>query len=306
MDDHDLMLLRAFRADDASVPNGLATRIEGELWEAIRREEQAAQRARRRLGRRRTGPLLRPAITFAAVACLLLVVMVSSGTGGMQGLSSSTSSAPVEAAASPIAAAASSLFGAVTTSTRTNHLGVTSGPLLVAGPQHDVATGALDAQTIRFVDAAPRDAESLTTSIHSSLAVSGVADPAGHAAFLTAMRWVVATDVPVDLRAAMFRTLAQVRGMETATTGIDMLGRSGVVIGHLDATTGIREQFLLDTDSARLFEHRAYTTLELDPACPPGTLIAHDLYAGDGHPIVADDAPWAAWPSVYPACSPAL
>ncbi len=150
----------------------------------------------------------------------------------------------------------------------------------------------------------PRDPEVLLQAVRASIAASGVRDPGDALAFHVAMRWVADPAVPLDLRAAMLRSIQGIEGVDGALVGQDVLGRNGIVIGQLDQSTGIRSQYVLDPADGSLFETRAFMTAYLDPACPPGTVTSHAVFDDAGDQVDPSEAQWVAWPQVVEACAP--
>jgi hypothetical protein len=118
------------------------------------------------------------------------------------------------------------------------------------------------------------------------------------------MQWIVAQQVPADLRAAMLRSLDDMNGIDGALMGVDLLGRQGVVLSHLDIPSGLREQYVLAQDGGRLLERRSFTTSSVDPACPPGTFTEYSLYDDLGRAVSPANAPVLDWPQVVTACAP--
>lgn len=311
--DDDLQLLRAFRADEAEPPIGLQARIEEQLWQAILAEE--AQRA----GSARTGAharrrwfqgLLRPAVAAGAAATIAAVVAFSSDGGvGVQ-----AGPTAVARQAGVLDSTATALFGDSVARTTTG--GPISGAIdLSSRDEHDVAllrgprvtsSGELDADTAAVVRETTRDSIQLQARLRAIASEAAGGDRTDRVAFDIAMQWVTAPEVPVDLRAAMLRSLDGMAGLDAALVGADVLGRQGVVLGHLDAATGVRTQYVLDPEGATLLERRAFTVGYVDPACPPGTFTQHELYDEDGEAVLPAEAPWLDWPIVVDACEPAL
>ncbi len=307
MDDRDLQLLRQFRADEAEPPAGLQARIEERLWQAIIDEE--ATKAGR--GRRASRPgffqrMLRPLVAAGAAGALALGVAIASDGGA--GQASLGQSAVTQAGSGVLDATASALFGGSAASAATpiaGRIDLTDGDeRLVAGPQHDDSGERLNEDYDEVVVALPRDPAELRDAIRMSIADAGYADPGDALAFQVAMRWVTDPAVPVDLRAAMLRSVEGIQGVDDALMGTDVLGRSGVVIGQLDAASGVRSQYLLDPDDGSLLEARSFMTAYLDPGCPPGTVTGHALFDEDGQPVDPTSTQWVAWPEVVEACAP--
>jgi hypothetical protein len=293
--DHDLELLRSFRREDTEPPEGLQERIEERLWQSILAEEAGNAPARPRGVRRWYHDLLRPAVAAGAAASIAIGVAIA-GDGGGAGLASCAS----VSRAGVLDSTAVALFG--------DSAATTSAPISGA---IDVSEGADDDEIAKGPSAssdvarsAPRDPEQLYERLHASAEAVAGTQQADRAAFHIAMQWIGAPQVPGDLRAAMLRSLERLPGIEGALVGVDRLGRTGVVLGHLDPATGLRSQYLLDPDGGRLLESRTLTTVHVDPACPPGTYTGHDLYDTQGRPVQPADAPWLDWPLVVAACSP--
>ncbi|MCW2924973.1 MAG: hypothetical protein JWM98_2377 [Thermoleophilia bacterium] len=312
MDDRDLELLRTFRADEAVEPPGLAARVEEDLWQLVLAEE--ASRARRPAAgagqRRWRGSLLRPLAAAGAAAVLAGVVAVASD-GGSSGNANVVGGPAREASAGLLDGAASRLFGRDGGST-TATTGIPSGKIdvtepdagdaaLVDGPALD--DGSLDASSRDLVDELPRDPTTLLATVRAAATAVDGSDPADRAAFAAAMRWVVQPAVPTDLRAAMLRSVAGMAGLDAATTGVDVLGRTGLVVSHFDSLTGLREQWVLDPERGTLLERRAFTTTYADPTtCPPGTFTEHVVLDDDGHRVDPEAVPYLDWPEVLGAC----
>jgi hypothetical protein len=309
VDDRDLELLRAFRLDEAEPPPGLQERIEERLWQSILAEEaqSAAPRSRRRPW---YADLLRPAVAAGAAATIAIGVAVGGGTDGSAGIGSGSSVSEAGVLDSTPAAlfggsnatstSATPIAGAIDVSDSSQ-----TDSTLMRGPVLD-ESGQLDDATLEVVSEIPRDPQQLQPRLLRGASQLAGAEQAERATFHIAMRWVTSPQVPGDLRAAMLRSLDGLQGVDPAIAGVDLLGRSGIVLGHLDQTTGLRSQYLLDPSGGMLLERRTITTGYLDPACPPGTYTSHELYSSDGQPITQGDAPWIDWPIVIAACDPAL
>ncbi len=307
MDDPDLQLLRTFRADEAEPPVGMQERIEERLWQAIMVEEssRASGRSSQRPGWFQR--LLRPLVAAGAAATLALGVAIASDGGS--GTGRLGQGAVQQAGAGVLDATANSLFGGSTT-TPTPIMGridLTDGDeRLVDGPQHDSSGSALEEGHADLARDLSRDPDELLRAVRSSIASSGVRDPNDAVAFHVAMRWVADPAVPVDLRAAMLRSVEGIDGIDDALVGTDVLGRSGIIIGQLDRASGIRSQYVLDPADGSLFEVRAFMTAYLDPACPPGTVTLHAAYDDAGERVDPNAAQWVAWPQVVEACAPTV
>jgi hypothetical protein len=305
VDDPDLQLLRSFRADEAEPPPGMQARIEERLWQAIMVEESVRGTGRVAARPGRLQRLLRPLVAAGAAATLALGVAIASdggsGTGGL-------GQASVQQAGTGVLdATASSLFGgsAAAPTRIAGRIDLTDGDArLLDGPQHD--GDELDSGHAELARDLSRDPDELLQAVRSSIASSGVRDPSDMVAFHVAMRWVADPAVPVDLRAAMLRSVEGIDGIDDALVGTDVLGRNGIVIGQLDRASGIRSQYVLDPADGSLFEVRAFMTTYLDPACPPGTVTLHAAYDDAGKRVDPAAAQWVAWPQVVEACAPTV
>ena len=305
MDDRDLQLLRAFRSDEAEPPEGLQARIEERLWQAILAEESA----RSTRDRRRSAPwwarLTRPIVAAGAVGALALGVAVASdGGAGSSGIGQGSVQ---QAGAGILDSTASRLFGGATASTNATQiqgrLDLRSGDARVFdGPAHE--GDELDEASAELARNMTRDPDELLETVRQSVVEEGITDSGDSVAFHVAMHWVVDPAVPVDLRAAMLRSIEDVDGIDEALAGTDALGRTGVVIGQLDRASGVRSQYVLDPADGSLLEVRAFTTAYLDPGCPPGTVTLHEAYDQDGRPVDRTAAQWVDWPQVVEACAP--
>ncbi len=307
MDDPDLQLLRSFRLDEAEPPAGMQERIEERLWQSILDEE--AQRAGRRAPRREgwLSGLLRPAL--AGSMALVLAIGVAVVSDGGNGGSTIAGAGVTEAGTGGVLdRTASTLFGSEGTAARGPVVGTIdltdddSDDALVDGPQHDSFTAQLQDRSMDLVEALPRDPERLRGVVRDALDDAGYDDPSDAYAFRVAMRWIVDPSVPVDLRSAMLRSLAGLSGIDEARTGVDVLGRGGIVLGHLDQLTGVRTQVVLHAADGTLREVRSFTTTYVDPACEPGTFVEHDVYEEDGSWVDPASRPWVDWPLVVEAC----
>lgn len=316
MDEPELALLRTWGADLTEPPAHLEGRIKDELWQAILAEEAAAagRGARRRSPRRWFDGLLRPAVAAGTAAVLAVGVAISSGGGdGSQRLAQPRGGGVVQAGSGLLDTAATSLFGDATSSTAPRAMQRGRIDLrtfdhdtehLLTGPALDERSGEVSEQSWEFMQSLTRDPDRLRGAMRSAAAELASEDASDRIAFHLTMRWVVSPHAPTDLRAAMVRSLDGLRGLDNVTTAVDLLGRSGLLIGHLDPQTGLREQYLLRSSDATLIARQSFTTAQLDPACPVGTVVDHALYDDAGRPIDPDDAPWLAWPQVISACAP--
>ncbi|CAM05571.1 hypothetical protein A8924_6748 [Saccharopolyspora erythraea NRRL 2338] len=77
--------------------------------------------------------------------------------------------------------------------------------------------------------------------------------------------------VPADLRAALYRALAMVPGVEITEQGVDLDGRQGVAIGI--ANDDQRYEMIIDPATGEYIGYRAVAT-EQNPDYEPGTVLA--------------------------------
>lgn len=298
MADADLELLRRFRAADAIPPHGLLERLQEDLWQAVLEEEQRLRAPRRR---RWFGGLMRPAIATAAAGAVAVVMAVGSDGGPAERVLTPTD-ASVQAGV--LDGAATTLFGAS-----------------IAAPPDAPFTGGIevrgsDAHAARLLAGSPadapgdevvrltRDPDELRELLRAAAIELNGSDPGDRIAFHLGLRWVTDPRAGSDLRAAMLRSLDGLRGIDPFVTGSDVLGRQGVVIGHLDEHSGLRSQYVLAPDGGVLLERRSFTTVYVEPACPPGTFTDHALF-DRGEQVLPSQLPWVAWPQVVAACAPA-
>jgi hypothetical protein len=304
VDDPDLHALRSFRIDEATPPANLQASIEERLWQAILAEEASASSTKHALRRSWSARFLRPVVAIGAAAVLAMAVAVASDGGS--GTSSGVSGGVTKASTGLLDATASSLFGGSATASSSSPRPAVGGTIDLRTPDDAdrVLAEGPDRVSSDEVREISRDPAELLASLRRSAADAAGADPSDRVAFRLAMQWVVAQSAPTDLRAAVLRSMDGMQGIDGALVGVDILGRQGIVLSHLDATSGVREQFVLTANGARLLEQRAFTTGYIDPACPPGTFTEYALYGDDGAPVSPADAPWLDWPLVVPACAP--
>jgi hypothetical protein len=305
VDDPDLAALRAFRIDEIEPPAGMQARIEERLWTSIMAEESAG--ARRSIsGARRSwlSSMLRPAVAIGAALSLAIgVAVVSDGGTGSAGIGQSN----VRTASTGLFdSTATRLFGADSADAApvvgTVDLRAPSDEeQVVSGPTH-THDGSLDDATAELASEIPRAPARVSQLVRAGIEASGIDDPSGAAAFRATMRWVVDPAVPIEVRAVMLRSVGELDNVDDAQLGTDVLGRQGVVIGHLDETSGLRTQVVLNASTGTMLELRSYTTTYLDPACPPGTFAEHAAYDEHGDWIDPVRARWADWPIVVASC----
>ena len=315
MDDRDLELLRGFRVDESVPSIDAEDRIDERVLQAVLDEELVRAGSHPRRSFQRPGMpwyhgLVRPLVAAGSLIVLALTVAVMSDGGLVPGGRVGTSAGGVtQAGAGVLDATAATLFGSTPTTPAaadgTLDLSDASDDelALVDGPQ-TAPSGQLATDTLALVQSLPRDPERLRAMIRSGVVERATADPDDRQAFLATMRWVIDDRVPDDLRATMLRSIGGLVGVDPAIAAVDMTGRSGVVLGHVSPTQGIRDQFLLDMQTATVLEQRSLTTGFVNPACPAGTYTAHELYDESGLPVAPTSAPWMTWPDVVTSCDP--
>lgn len=121
-----------------------------------------------------------------------------------------------------------------------------------------------------FLDGLPRDPEALRQRLYD--------DTAGHGRSTDGEVVVYVADVlrsglvPADLRAALYRVLATVPGVEV-TARLAAIGTdSGVAFGRYESTDGTRQEIVIDTATGDLVGEREVAVTALD-GIPAGTVI---------------------------------
>lgn len=312
-DERDLQALRAFRAHEAEPPPGLQAQIEEVLLQDVLAAEarlRSAPHSRTTRGSWLEG-LLRPATAIGLAVSIAAVLAVATSGGGVP-----ASQAPATASSSGsgpatrlLDATAAALFGgesaaAVAPSDAT----ATAGDIPLQHIPVETAVQGTEQQGGGTATNLPRDPDMLRDVLErSAAAATGTVggDAADRMAFMIGMSWVVDPSRPPELRAAFVRAIGGLDGLDDVTPSTDLFGRRGVVIGHVDAITGIRDQYVLDANGGELLERRSFTTAYVEAACPPGTFTAYEAFDG-GQVISRDQAQWAAWPSVIEACDPGI
>ena len=309
MDDADLDLVRAFRSGDAVPPPGLRERIEEELWDVVLAEETRIRSGGRpRSSRRWFDGLFRPAIAGGAVAMLALTVaLVSDGGSGSVVSPASSPSGVRQAGTNLLDSTATALFGSNAAATSGSGPGISPAIRLTEDELPVIAAGPADTADESFTRAAslPRDPAELRTMLRAAAAELTGEDVGDRLSFHLGMQWVFDPSVPADLRASMLRSLDGLVGIDSALVGVDVLGRTGVVVSHFDEHSGVREQYVLAPKGGTLLERRAFTTGYVDPACPQGTFTDHALFE-DGEALDPAQLQWIDWPTVISACDPGL
>lgn len=315
--DDDLALLRTFRLDEAAPPDGLFERLAEDLQREIDHAQQpvaagGGARARHRAWRPWSSRLVRPALVAMSAVALAGGVGIIGSFGTLQtprgaaGIGS-TQVQSTHAATSLLEGAASSLFGGRVAPearpgialTRLDGTGDTqrARAAFVALARD----GELEADEIAHAPADPVQLRDMLRSAVGELDTP-VADQGDRVAFLLALRIVADADVPVEVRANTLRALGGIDGIDRALRVRDSLGRSGMLLGHYDTVTGIRDEFVLGLGDAHINERRSFTTAYMDPGCPPGTVTSYALYDDAGDVVTPHQAPMLDWPQVVGSC----
>lgn len=305
--DDDLDLLRSYRAADAVPPPGLQERLEEDLLHAML-DASAVPVAPTPIRTARSARpgwfanLRRPALAFAALAAVAIGVATFSNGGVDLGTTSTGSAGLTQASTNPFDGTAASLFGSSRTSVEATPFADT---LIAPAPTTEAAALAAGpaAASPETLEALTRSPRRLAQLLQDAPAEQGVRDLGDRLAFHVAMAWITHTDAPVDLRDAMLRSLGGLEGVDTAYTSVDPLDRAGIAIGHTDARTGLREQYLLSANGGELLERRSFTTAYVDPACEPGTYTYDEVFV-NGESVGAAQMPWRDWPNVIADCDP--
>ncbi|XKH55135.1 CU044_5270 family protein (plasmid) [Citricoccus nitrophenolicus] len=80
--------------------------------------------------------------------------------------------------------------------------------------------------------------------------------------------------VPADLRAALYRAVALVPGVDVAAAEASINGRQGVAIGH-EETNGVRTDLIVDPDTGLLIGERSVAT-DGNADFPAGTILKEE------------------------------
>jgi RNA polymerase sigma-70 factor (ECF subfamily) len=103
------------------------------------------------------------------------------------------------------------------------------------------------------------------------------ADTAGHGRSVDGEAFVYVADllrsgvVPADLRAALYRVLATVPGVEITSSHATIGGASGVGLGYYEAANGMRQEIVVNPADGELVGER-YVAVEAIDGIPGGTV----------------------------------
>lgn len=309
----ELAQLRAYRADEAIPPVGMLERLRDDLQLTIDAEREplpVARPARHRSPWRRYAEhrLFRPAMVAGAAAVLVVGIagVSTSGDATSAGVGAATSA--TQASTSLFDGTAASLFGTGSDDSVAPVLGT----ITSVGQTDDVASAVAnhdrDDDAYALLKRLPRDPTQLRDTLRSvSHAADGTTAIGGsdQGAFHLAMGLVTDGRLPADLRAAVLRSVGGFDGIDPAAFVRDDLGRTGVLISHFDAGSGVRDQYVLDQSTGVALEQRSFTSEYVDPACPPGTFTGFHIYDDAGNALEPHQLPTLDWPTVVPSCSPA-
>ena len=136
--------------------------------------------------------------------------------------------------------------------------------------------------TAAFLADLPRDPAALLAAIRDDIdaqqaaaaqypGFGGEQDPPADVA-TTVVDLLFSSLVPDDLRAALFRVLADLPGVEVAATNAVLNGVTGVAFAYHPAVDGVRPELVVDPATGALIGQRSVTTEPLD-GIPVGTTV---------------------------------
>jgi hypothetical protein len=120
-----------------------------------------------------------------------------------------------------------------------------------------------------WLAALPRDPMALRDRLYT--------DTAGHGRSADGEAFVYVADllrsgvVPADLRAALYRVLATVPGVEITSSRVQLGARTGVGLAYYEATDGTRQEIVVDPSNGELVGER-YVAVEAIDGIPAGTV----------------------------------
>ena len=315
----ELEALRSFRSHAAELDDDGHTQIEHTIRTRI-----AASPARRK--RTRTRWVLRQ-VPVAAVSALIVIALTHpSSDSGPQTAAASTRAEPLlNRSASELVTDRRQQYASFETNPVTSNssddtwiyynrdtgdvaMSPASGPETMDTrtlPPERIIQGpaALSADELANV---PVHADALLDALRTASAQVRTARDRDYLPFRIAASYVSNPDVPVAVRAAFLRALGRLDGVDVAGPGTDLLGRSGVIIARLDATSGVRQEYIFNADNGRVLEQMEFLTEGAQiGACAAGTILLVEVYDDQGFPIGPASAPWGSWPDVHGECVPA-
>jgi hypothetical protein len=117
--------------------------------------------------------------------------------------------------------------------------------------------------------------------------------------------WAAAGDLiresylPPAQRAALYRAIKLLPGVEFVAQAEDAAGRTGVAVGYVDRQTGVREQLIFSPTSYRYLGERAFVVDAAKAGAPVGSQLAG---TAELSVTVADSAPAASPGPKGPSC----
>jgi hypothetical protein len=100
--------------------------------------------------------------------------------------------------------------------------------------------------------------------------------------------------VPADLRAALYKAAAMIPGVEVTDNQATLDGTTGIAIGRLEDTSGVRQDIIIDPETGRLIGERSVSTKgDRDASIPAGTATSWTAV----HTTVVDSAPRGGTPN---------
>ncbi|MBI1378905.1 MAG: hypothetical protein GC157_15715 [Frankiales bacterium] len=161
----------------------------------------------------------------------------------------------------------------------------------------DALPGSWQTPSPEFVAALPLDPQALRDALYA--AAAGHGSSADGEAFVYAADLLRTGLVPADLRAALYRVLATVPGVEVSDRTAAVGARSGVALSYSEAVDGIRQEIVVDPATGELVGEREVAVTALD-GIPAGTVIGESAVSR----TVVDAVPAAVVQSaVHARCS---
>jgi len=143
------------------------------------------------------------------------------------------------------------------------------GETWTTGLSPSTVTGSWQQPSPAWLASLPRDPAALRDQLY--------ADTAGHGRSVDGEAFVYVADllrsgvVPADLRAALYRVLATVPGVEVTSSRATIGDSSGVGLGIFEATDGTRQEIVVDPANGDLIGER-YVAIESRDGIPAGTV----------------------------------
>lgn len=135
----------------------------------------------------------------------------------------------------------------------------------------DDIPGTWQTPTIGFLQSLPRDTAALRDRLYRDVAGHGPSDDTEVLVYVAdALRSGL---VPADLRAALFRVLETVPGVEVTDSGATIDGVTGIAIGRLEPRNGTRQEIVIDPETGQVVGEREIQIVAGDGP-PAGTVIS--------------------------------